>query len=278
MLFTNQKNNYTLYGTTFGLCFPLGAIGLELFLRDLSLSLDSIIYLHQEVLLLWMIDSAPFVLGFFARFAGIKQDEVVQTVSNMQKIIDERTAVLEQSKNDAEKASLEKSQLNELSQIASLATNSRELAANVLKFLVGTSGSQTGIIYTASKNSLHLLASHAFKANDEHPDEIPFGESQLGQCAMEQKIFHLRSLKNNYLRIESSIGSASANSVLMIPIMFEGKLTGVMELGTFGEYTDEQINFLKQCCEVIAISLNSILSREKLSELVKQLELNQKKA
>ncbi len=275
MLFNTQKNNYTLYGAAFGLCFPMGAIGLELFLRELDLSLASIIHLHKEVLLLWMIDSAPFVLGIFARFAGIKQDEVIQTINSMQAVIDERTRVLEQSKDEAEKASIEKSHLNELSHIASLADNSKTLAADVLKFLVRVSGSQTGIIYTASKDKLHFLASHAFIPNDNHAHEIPFGESQLGQCALEQKMFHLQDLNNNYLTIESSMGDASANSVLIMPIMFEGELAGVMELGSFQEYGEDCIRFLTQCCEVIAISLNSTISREKLSELVSKLELNQ---
>src|SRR5690606_8140906 len=123
MIFDSEKNNYTLYGALFGIAFPIGAIVLELILRDLSFSVESVIYLHQEILLLWMIDSAPLWLGLFARDAGIKQDSLSDTMANMQATIDERSRFLEASKNAAEKAAEGKSRLSDLSHLATRASN-----------------------------------------------------------------------------------------------------------------------------------------------------------
>jgi hypothetical protein len=272
MIFDNERNNYTLYGTLFGLAFPLGAISFEIIMRGMDFSLAAIIYLHTEVLLLWMIDSAPLVLGLFARFAGAKQDMVIENLNNMQKTIDERTRHLQQNRDEAEKASLEKSLLNELSQITTTTQNSRELAQSALSYLVQTSGSQVGILYKVGEESLTRLASFAFREDKHHKEEMPFGESLLGQCAVEKQVMQINSLPKDYLSVESSLGGAQSSHVILLPLIFEENLLAIIELGAFESFGSNQVALLKKCADVIAISLNATLNREQLSNLVKQLK------
>jgi len=270
--FQTDTNNYTLYGALFGICFPIGAIALELFLRDLSFSFASIVYLHQEIILLWMIDSAPLWLGIFARFAGIKQDTVNDTVSHMQNVINERTRNLEEARNEAIKKNLEKSRLSELSQITTRASDAKHLGQRALSFLSETSGTKTGIIYYAENNKLFFLAAYALNQTDKQNAEIDFGETLIGQCAAEKKLLVFNDMPENYLTIGSGIGQSKSHSIALLPIIFEHELQGVLEVGSFDRFSEEDITFLENACEIIGVSLNAAMARKKLSDLVARLE------
>ena len=74
----SQTRRYTFYGVIFGCCFPVGATLLDLlFIRDMSVSIDTLLQIQATQPLHWIIDSAPFVLGVFASFAGRHQDRVI---------------------------------------------------------------------------------------------------------------------------------------------------------------------------------------------------------
>lgn len=64
---------YFIYGFIFGLCFPVMAIGFQLFLSKLSFSLANLGIVHEENPLIYMIDSAPLFLGFFAYIGGVSK-------------------------------------------------------------------------------------------------------------------------------------------------------------------------------------------------------------
>lgn len=270
--FASDKNNYTLYGALFGIAFPIGAIALELVLRELSLSLQNIIFLHQEILLLWMIDSAPLWLGIFARFAGIKQDAVNETLVHMQEVIAERTKHLEESKNAALKANQEKDRLSELSQITTTAKNTADLTRSALSYVLNIVEAKTGLLYKAENNKLKLIASYALVDTKRYEQEFNFGESLVGQCALERKKLIVSSVEYGYFSIGSALGEAKVNALALIPIIFENELLGVIEAGAFHAFSDKQIEFLEHAASVIGISLQASFAREKLSELIAQLK------
>lgn len=72
-----QTFRYAVYGALFGCCFPLGATLLDLyFIRMLPLSVETLFVVQQGHPLHWIIDTAPFFLGLFASFAGLRQDNI----------------------------------------------------------------------------------------------------------------------------------------------------------------------------------------------------------
>ncbi|MDK2867376.1 MAG: methyl-accepting chemotaxis protein [Clostridiales bacterium] len=60
-------------GFLFGAMFPIVAITLELLLKQQSLSLQTLIQIHNMNKLLYMIDTAPVFLGVFAAIGGVSQ-------------------------------------------------------------------------------------------------------------------------------------------------------------------------------------------------------------
>jgi signal transduction histidine kinase/DNA-binding response OmpR family regulator len=68
----------TLYGTIFGLCFPIFATLLDGVVKDQSFSVSNIIQLQLSQPLHWIIDTAPIFLGLFAYFIGKNQSEFLR--------------------------------------------------------------------------------------------------------------------------------------------------------------------------------------------------------
>ena len=61
---------YFLIGAAFGMLFPVGAFFFEIAHLDLPMRWSSVSLIHEKVPLVYMVDSAPLFLGFFA-FLGL---------------------------------------------------------------------------------------------------------------------------------------------------------------------------------------------------------------
>lgn len=78
----NQKPNfahtytqrYAILGAAFGFTFPLIGTMLEIIFSQLPLNLHNMLNTQRTDPLLWIVDTAPIVIGLFAGYAGRKQD------------------------------------------------------------------------------------------------------------------------------------------------------------------------------------------------------------
>src|SRR5512139_2054255 len=70
-----QRNTrrYALLGVLFGLAFPFVAMGVQLAVAGLPLTVTNLAALQAQPIM-WIVNSAPIVLGAFAAFAGRRQD------------------------------------------------------------------------------------------------------------------------------------------------------------------------------------------------------------
>ena len=70
---------FTIAGICFGLFFPIVATLIELSKNRLPLTFTSAWHLHRMDPLLWIIDTAPLLLGLFAYLVGIRQDTLLRS-------------------------------------------------------------------------------------------------------------------------------------------------------------------------------------------------------
>lgn len=127
---------YTIIGFLFGVCFPIGAIVLESIIKDVSLSLQQIMLLHEQNPLLYMIDSAPIFLGLFAMLGGFSKAKAATANHKMQVMINElegREAENQQLLKDfGEELSLNRKITKDIQGVSSqLAVISNELLSNM---------------------------------------------------------------------------------------------------------------------------------------------------
>jgi GAF domain-containing protein len=69
---------YTIFGVLFGLCFPIFSTLFVLVSGGNAPTIGSLIRIQMATPLLWVINTAPIFLGFFAGLAGRRQDEITK--------------------------------------------------------------------------------------------------------------------------------------------------------------------------------------------------------
>lgn len=73
---SNHTLTYTLIGVLFGILFPMIGSILEILFQQMPLNIDSLLSVQRDHPLLWIIDTAPLILGTLAGVAGYRQDQL----------------------------------------------------------------------------------------------------------------------------------------------------------------------------------------------------------
>ncbi|THA74805.1 HAMP domain-containing protein [Streptomyces sp. A0642] len=120
---------------------------------------------------------------------------------------------------------------------------------------------------------LRMRGSYGYSAGS-MPTSFRPGETLIGTAAEEKRTIQVDNVPPGYLKISSGLGEAPPAHVIVLPVLFEGKVLGVIELASFQPFTHIQRDFLNQLAEMIATSVNTIsvnTTTEKLLEQSQQL-------
>jgi hypothetical protein len=121
---------YALGGLSIGLLFPIVATLVEMAAQNLPVGIASATSLQRTNQLLWIIDTAPLVLGLLAAIAGNRQDTLMQlnaalnarevemktAQATIEKLIHERTAELENATRHISRRAAQLATITELSE------------------------------------------------------------------------------------------------------------------------------------------------------------------
>ncbi|MEU6175952.1 HAMP domain-containing protein [Streptantibioticus parmotrematis] len=132
-------------------------------------------------------------------------------------------------------------------------------------------GGERGEIGGADGESyeLRLIGSYGYSRRTMPTSFLP-GESLIGQAAVEKRTILVENVPPGYLKIASGLGEAPPAHVIVLPVLFEDRILGVIELASFQPLTQIQKDFLSQIAEMIATSVNTISVNTKTEGLLKQ--------
>ncbi|WP_343240012.1 HAMP domain-containing protein [Streptomyces sp. SID12488] len=116
---------------------------------------------------------------------------------------------------------------------------------------------------------LRMLGSYGYSMGS-MPTSFRPGEALVGTAAEEKRTILVENAPSGYLKISSGLGEAPPAQVIVLPLLFEGKVLGVIELASFTPFTQIQKDFLNQIAEMIATSVNTISVNTKTEVLLKQ--------
>jgi signal transduction histidine kinase/HAMP domain-containing protein len=115
---------------------------------------------------------------------------------------------------------------------------------------------------------LRMIASYGYPPGG--ADRFAFGETLVGQAAAEGKRIHLTSVPAGYVQISSSLGAAPPAEIVVLPVLFEGRVLAVIELASFSSYGEVHLAFLDQITETIGVTVNTIIANSRTEELLTQ--------
>ena len=140
-LFRHEVWRFSFLGAAFGSTFPIAATLMRMIIFQMPFNLSTVIEIQKTDPVLWIVDTAPIVLGFFAALAGRRQDILIQLTTvlslreknlklaqdTLEEKVKERTAELASTNRQAQVRSNQLKIVTELSQTIALVQNPEEL-------------------------------------------------------------------------------------------------------------------------------------------------------
>ena len=117
---------------------------------------------------------------------------------------------------------------------------------------------------------LKLIASYASGGLATHGKELALGQGLVGQCALDQEKILLSNVPGTAFRIASGLSETAAMEVLVLPVVFEGRVRGVLELASLERFSSTHQAFLDQLTESIGIVINTIEASTRTEDLLIQ--------
>lgn len=101
-------------------------------------------------------------------------------------------------------------------------------------------------------------------------ETIALGEGLVGQCAKDGKPIQLSNIPSDYVSISSSLGKASPNSILILPIILDDTVMAVLEIASLERIDELYEKLLLQSTEQLAITIYRIKQQMHVRELLEE--------
>lgn len=141
------------------------------------------------------------------------------------------------------------------------ATNPAELAQTLISQIAQLLQCGCGLFYIrdATTARYHRMGSFRYQHSEHRNDSYAASEGLIGQCALDCTMMTLDTIPDDYIKIHSSLGEASPDTIVAIPLVFQGQALGVIELATFQSLTPIQNKFLQELINSVGIGLANLL-------------------
>jgi len=145
------------------------------------------------------------------------------------------------------------------------------LTEKVITHLAKYSGSHIGVFYLADEaRNLTLASSYAYQRRKHLSDSIAPGEGIVGQAVKEKQLISIANVPKDYISVNSGLGEAAPCHLVVLPLVVEGSVKGAIELGFFGEFSDQTFELFERISESIAVAINSARDRTQMQDLLEE--------
>ncbi len=148
---------------------------------------------------------------------------------------------------------------------------SDEIIANLVKYL---SANQGGLFIIDEGEHdepfMTLLSCYAWDKKKFVDEKILKGEGLAGQVWQEMDTVYLTDVPDNYVKITSGLGDANPRSILIVPLKVNDQIFGVVEIASFNEFSENEIEFVEKIAESIASTISSVKVNARTQKLLEE--------
>ncbi len=195
-----------------------------------------------------------------------KQNELEHELKEREQIennLQENQVKLKKINLEIEKQNRLKTGLHQLSTSMHGEHDISKLGNNIIKSIVTFLNLPLGAVYILnSDNLLQRVSSYGYPEVNNIPESFAIGSGLIGQAASQREPITVDRIPE-YARIAFGFGQTSPRSIFVYPLINNDKLVGVLELGTFDSFSQEQIGWLQESEIAIALSISSCLAIER---------------
>jgi GAF domain-containing protein len=282
----SYRVRYAVFGALFGLMFPLASSLLWVYMNRLSLTLGNLLLAQTNNPLQWMIDSAPLFLGWFASFAGLREDRLTSVNQELENRLNERSRLLAELETMHSRLELQVSkqiaQLRMTAQVASETVHTKELQ-QTMDMLVRLISERLGFYHSG-----------IFLLDDTHEYAVLRAASSKGGQVMLTRNHRLQVghggmssvgivgyvAAKGESRVAHDVGQDAAyfnnpdlpatRSEVALPLRIGERVIGVLDIQSvkMGDFNPEDVAVLQTMADQISLVIeNTRLSRERREAL-----------
>ncbi|MFE6517005.1 HAMP domain-containing protein [Streptomyces sp. NPDC057748] len=96
------------------------------------------------------------------------------------------------------------------------------------------------------------------------------GWGLITQATTEKRRILIDAVPTEYITISSGLGAAPPASVVILPILFEDRVLGVIELASFSRFSEVHLAFVDQFVNTIGVSINTIIANSRTESLLSE--------
>ncbi|WP_422744262.1 response regulator [Mycobacterium sp. WMMD1722] len=133
-------------------------------------------------------------------------------------------------------------------------------------------GAKHGALYLHAPDDpgrFTLTASYAFHRRKGLPSSFGLGDGLVGQCALEDTRIEVTDAPGDYVEIVSGLGKTAPVSLILIPVRFESKVLGVLELAGLRLFDADDIDLLESIALGAGVALSAIEAAQQTRELLR---------
>lgn len=143
------------------------------------------------------------------------------------------------------------------------------LSLNIITYIAKYIDAQIGAFYIkTNEDTYKMSASYAYKRRKNFSTEVKLGEGVVGQSALEKQSIIISNIPEDYVSIGTGIGEAAPKYILVTPCISNKEVMCIVELASFSQFTEEQLQFVELVSESIAITVSSARSQLRMKELL----------
>lgn len=109
----------------------------------------------------------------------------------------------------------------------------------------------------STEKIIELKSCYAFDRNKFLTKKIAVGQGLVGQCYLEKQRIYIKEVPESYINITSGLGDSTPRCILIVPLIHDENVEGVIEVASFNELEDHEIEFLEKLAETLASFISS---------------------
>lgn len=143
---------------------------------------------------------------------------------------------------------------------------------NVLEFMARKLGSVVGALYVRDEGgSYRRVATYGFPGESTPWGQaFAAGQSLVNEVASQRKVISLDNVPADYIRVTSGLGQGAPHSLMLGPIVNDGEVNGVVELGFVRPLTPRDAELVKMVAGNLGASVEAARYRQRLQDVLEE--------